>query len=432
MKDFSLALIILPILLIQKGYYNIKEYNLKNGLKVLILEDHSSPIISLGIWYRVGSRNELPGKTGISHLLEHMLFKGTKKLSSEEFSKIIQKMGGVDNAFTSNDVTAYWEVFPKDNFEKVLEMEADRMQNCVFREFEEEKKVVMEERRLHENSPEGVFWEELEALSYKVHPYKNPVIGWMSDLENITLEDVKNHYKTYYSPNNSFMIVVGDIDEKKAISLIKKHFEKIPKAKKIPAVNVKEPPQMGEKRAYIKKEGFAKKLGIAYPIPEAGSPDEIPLSILAYVLGGDKTSRLYKKIVYEKGFATSVGAYADIRIDQGLFVIAIDLKMNSSFDEVLNEVLNEIEKIKKEKIEEKELLKAKNQIKANFVYSQESILRQNFVIGRFESLKGWKKLLTYLEDVDKVKEEDLKRVANNYLNENSRNILFLEPILPQK
>ncbi|MEO0263069.1 MAG: pitrilysin family protein, partial [candidate division WOR-3 bacterium] len=211
MRDLFLGFLIFPILLVQKmGYQNIKEYTLKNGMKVLILEDNSSPIISLGIWYKVGSRNEVTGKTGISHLLEHMMFKGTKRIGSQEFSKIIQRIGGVDNAFTSNDATCYWEVFPKENLEKILELESDRMQNLVFREFEEEKKVVMEERRLRtENSPEGIFWEELYALSYKVHPYKNPVIGWMSDLENINLSDVKEHYKTYYSPNNAVMIIVG-------------------------------------------------------------------------------------------------------------------------------------------------------------------------------------------------------------------------------
>lgn len=434
MKDFLLGFVILPFLLVQKmGYQNIKEHILKNGMKVLILEDNSSPIISLGIWYKVGSRNETVGKTGISHLLEHMMFKGTKKIGSQEFSRIIQRMGGVDNAFTSTDATCYWEVFPKENLEKILELEADRMQNLVFREFEEEKKVVMEERRLRtENRPEGIFWEELYALSYKVHPYKNPVIGWMNDLENINLSDVKNHYNTYYSPNNAVMIIVGDVEEKKAISLVKKYFEKIPSAKNIPEVKIKEPKQMGERRMHIKKEGFSKKLGISFHIPEAGSDDEIKIQILAYILGGDKTSRLYKRLVHEKGLATECFAYSDIRIDPGLFIIAADLKLTSSFEEVLNEILKEIEKIKKEGIEDKELIKAKNQVKASFVYSQQSILRQNFIIGSFENLRGWRKILTYLDEVDKVTKEDIRNVANSYLVENSRNILYLEPILPQK
>lgn len=434
MKDFFLGFIIIPFLLIQRmGYQNIKEHILKNGMKVLILEDNSAPIISLGIWYRVGSRNEIIGKTGISHLLEHMMFKGTKKIGSQEFSRIIQRMGGVDNAFTSNDATCYWEVFPKENLKKVLELESDRMRNLVFREFEEEKKVVMEERRLRtENTPEGIFWEELYALSYKVHPYKNPVIGWMSDLENITLDDVVNHYKTYYSPNNAVMIIVGDIEEKKALSLIKKYFEKIPPVKNIPEVKIKEPPQIGERRAYIKKEGFSKKLGISFHIPQAGSDDEIPIEVLAYILGGDKTSRLYKKLVHEKELAIECFAYASIKIDPGLFIIVADLKLTSSFEEVLNEILKEIEKIKNEGVEEKELIKAKNQVKSSFVYSQQSILRQNFVIGSFENLRGWRKILTYLDEVDKVSKEDIKRVANSYLVENSRNILYLEPILPQK
>lgn len=434
MRDLFLGFLIFPILLVQKmGYQNIKEYTLKNGMKVLILEDNSSPIISLGIWYKVGSRNEITGKTGISHLLEHMMFKGTKRIGSQEFSKIIQRIGGVDNAFTSNDATCYWEVFPKGSLEKILELESDRMQNLVFREFEEEKKVVMEERRLRtENSPEGIFWEELYALSYKVHPYKNPVIGWMSDLENINLSDVKEHYKTYYSPNNAVMIIVGDVEEKKAISLVKKYFEKVPPVKNIPEMRIKEPKQMGERRMYIKKEGFSKKLGISFRIPEAGSTDEIPLQILAYILGGDKTSRLYRKIVHEKGLATECFAYSDIRIDPGLFIIVADLKLTSSFEEVLSEILAEIEKIKNEDIEEKELVKAKNQIKASFVYSQQSVLRQNFIIGSFENLRGWKKILTYLDEVDKVSKEDIKRVANFYFTENSRNILYLEPILPEK
>ncbi len=432
MKDIFLGFIIIPLFLIQKGgYQNIKEYNLKNGMKVLILEDHSSPIVSLGIWYRVGSRNEEIGKTGISHLLEHMMFKGTKKLGSQEFSKIIQRMGGVDNAFTSSDMTAYWEVFPKEKLEKILELESDRMQNAVFREFEEEKKVVMEERRLGENSPEGVFWEELLALSYKVHPYKNPVIGWMSDLESITLEDVKNHYKTYYKPNNAVMIIVGDIEEKKAYSLVKKYFGKIKPAKNIPEVTLKEPPQKGERREYIKKQGFPKKIGISYHIPEAGSPDELPFQVLAYILGGDKSSRLYKRLVYEKGFAIDCFAYADFYVDPGLFIIGADLKLTSSFDDVLKEIENEINKLKVEEIEEKEMRKAKNKIKASFVYSQESLLRQNFLIGSFEILRGWKKILTYLDEIDKISEEDIRRVLNSYFEESSRNILYMEPIIEE-
>lgn len=434
MKDFFAGLIFLfPIFLTQKSaFFNIKEHILQNGMKILILEDHSSPIVSLGIWFKVGSRNEVTGKTGISHLLEHMMFKGTEKIGSEEFSKIIQRMGGEDNAFTSNDMTAYYEVIPKTGFEKVLELESDRLQNLVFREFESEKKVVMEERRWRtENIPEGIFWEELYALAYRVHPYKNPVIGWMSDLESITLEDVIEHYKTYYSPNNAVMVVVGDIKENEALNLIKKYFEKIPPAEKIPEVKTKEPPQLGERRGVVKKEGFSKKIGIAYHIPQAGHPDEIPLSILAYILGGDKSSRLYKRLVREKEFVTNIFASADVKVDPGLFLIVADLKLFTPFDEVEKEILEEIERIKKEGVAEKELLKGKNQTKASFVYLQQSTMYQNFVIGSFEIERGWRRLLTWLDEIDKVKSDDVKRVANEYFEETNRTVLYLEPVFPE-
>lgn len=434
MKDFLFGtFLIFPLLLLNKSaFYNIKEHTLKNGMKLLVLEDHSSPIISLGLWFKVGSRNEVTGKTGISHLLEHMMFKGTEKVGSEEFSKIIQRMGGTDNAFTGNDMTAYYEVFPAENLKRILELESDRLQNLVFREFESEKNVVMEERRWRtENLPDGVFWEELYALAYRAHPYKNPVVGWMSDIEGITLEDVKKHYKTYYSPNNTVMVIVGDVKEKEALELVKKYFEKIPPAKEIPEVNTKEPPQLGERRAVIKKEGFSKKIAIAYHIPEAGHPDEIPVSILAYVLGGDKSSRLYKKLVREKELVTNVFAYADIRVDPGLFLIMADLKLQTPFEEVEKEIISELEKVKQEGVTNKELLKGKNQTKASFVYYQQSTMYQNFIIGSFEIERGWKKLLTWMDDINKVENDDIKRVANNYFKEDNRTVLYLEPVPPQ-
>ncbi|MEO0144817.1 MAG: pitrilysin family protein [candidate division WOR-3 bacterium] len=298
---------------------DIKEKTLDNGLKVYVIEEHSAPVASVQVWYRVGSKNEVVGITGSAHLLEHMMFRGTKEI--KDYSQIIDQLGGSDNAFTSFDETAYWCEIPSSAVEKVLYMEADRMRNIIFDGFDEERNVVIEERRWRtENDQRGALWEALFATVFWAHPYRNPVIGWRSDLEGVSLERVKEFYDTYYAPNNAYLIVVGDVKAEEIFNLAQKYFGKY-ESKKIPEFYTKEPEQKGIRRTEIKKEGFATYIAIAYRVPRGGSSESPAVSLLSDILGGGKTSRLYKSIVHEKGLASSISAfYYDLK-DESIYFL---------------------------------------------------------------------------------------------------------------
>ncbi|MCI0469121.1 MAG: insulinase family protein, partial [Nitrospirae bacterium] len=249
---------------------SVKEHTLNNGLKVLIINDHKSPLATFQIWYRVGSRDEPSGKTGISHLLEHMMFKGTQKHGSKQFSNIIQRNGGSDNAFTTKDYTMYYQTLSSDRIALSFELEADRMKNLLLdaKEVESEKNVVMEERRMrYDDEPKNLLYEEVVAAAFKAHPYHWPVIGWMTDIQSISSDDLREYYKKYYSPDNAFIIVSGDIAADKILPEIKKNFENIPLNKRERKNLTAEPQQIGERRIYLKKEAELPYLIMAYHVP---------------------------------------------------------------------------------------------------------------------------------------------------------------------
>jgi len=252
---FSILYLISPFLFAQEGLrLDIKEHRLKNGLQVLILEDHAAPVVTVQVWCKAGSRNERPGITGVSHVLEHMMFKGTKKRGPEEYSEIVQRHGGTDNAFTSNDMTAYYSVLPSSQIELAFDLEGDRFNRPLFREFLQERDVVKEERRLGENDPQDRLYEELQAAAFKAHPYGWPVIGWMSDLDQLVEEDLENYFQTYYSPNNLSLVVVGDVKEKDALRLSEKYFGKTKNRGAPPSLRTVEPEQKGERRLEVHGE----------------------------------------------------------------------------------------------------------------------------------------------------------------------------------
>ena len=264
-----------------------QEVVLENGLKVLLLENHKSPAVTFQVWYRVGSRNEIDGKSGLSHFLEHMMFKGTAKTGPEEYSRIIAKNGGRSNAFTSSDVTVYFATMSRDKIGIAIDLEADRMANARLdgKFFEPEKKVIMEERRLRtEDNPVSALAEITGAVTYTVHPYRRPVIGWMGDIEGLTREDLREHYRTYYAPNNAFLVVVGDFSTPEILAQIKAAFGKIPRGPAPPRVNVEEPPQRGERRVILKKEAELPVLLLDYHVPNTESPDSFALDLLTTVL----------------------------------------------------------------------------------------------------------------------------------------------------
>ena len=416
---------------------DVKEKTLSNGLKVLVLEDHSTPTATFQVWYRVGSRDEVYGKTGISHMLEHMMFKGTHKYGPGEFSNIVARNGGVENAFTSRDYTAYFENWASDRIEVSMKLESDRMSNLLLdeKEFEKEKQVVMEERRLRtEDDPTSLLVEELFATAYKVHPYHWPVIGWMGDIESFSVKDLRSYYNSYYAPNNAVVVVVGDVDAQDVFSKMEKWFGSIP-SRPVPHHHItQEPPQRGEKRVtVVSSEARLPFVMLAFHVPTVGSKDEHALEVLASVLGDGKSSRIYKRFVREERSALFAGAYYSRMRDSGLLYFYVGLLPGKGVDEVESQILQEIERVKREGITQQELEKAKNQIEAGFIYGLDSNFYRAMTIGRLEVTGvGYRYLQTYVDNVRKVTAQQVKEVANRYFTEENRTWGVLLPETGEK
>jgi len=427
----SLILLIIPNALALTNA-SIHEEVLPNGLKVIALKDPNSPLAVFQIWYRTGSINEEIGRTGISHLLEHMMFKGTHKYGPGIFSRMISRAGGIDNAGTSKDYTFYFQKLPPERIYISIELEADRMKNLIMdqHEVESEKKVVMEERRLrHEDDPQSIVYEEVVATAFKNHPYRWPVIGWMSDIEGITRDDLMSYYKRYYVPNNAFIVVAGDIDVDNVMERIREEFGQIPAGEAIKIKEVAEPEQRGEKRVYIKKEAELPYILIAYKTPNIFDEDSYALDVLAYILSDGKTSRLYRGLVDEKRIALSVDAsYDNLQRYNTLFYIDGTPMPGKGIDELERAIYDEIERLKGSPPTKEEVQKVKNRIEAEFVMSQDSIFYQARLLGVFEILGDWRLKDRYLEGIRRVTPEDVQRVARRYLTEDNRTVGVLIPL----
>jgi len=410
----------------------VKEYVLDNGLKVLIVEDHKAPTATFQVWYRVGSRDENVGKTGLSHLLEHMMFKGTAKYGPKTFSQTIQRAGGTDNAFTTKEYTAYFELLASDRIGLPIEMEADRMQNLNLapESVLSERDVVMEERRLrYEDDPQNAVYEEVTAAAFKNHPYRWPVIGWMSDLKTLNPQDLIAHYRTYYAPNNAVVVVVGDVNSEEILSKIRDSFGKIPVGPAIKEHSVSEDAQYGEKRIYVKKEAELPYVFSVYKVPDIKNEDSFALDVLANILSEGKSSRLYHSLVYEKQIAVSAWAsYEGLSRDPFLFLTGATASQGKKINDVEKALLDEIAKIKKEPPSGRDVQKAKNQIEASFIMEQDSIYMQARVIGTFEMIDGWRMIDKYLEGIRQVSPDDVRRVAEKYLVAERKTTGVLVPV----
>lgn len=433
MRFSKIVLIIVFLLLPLAADASVKEYILKNGLKVLIIEDHKAPLATFQIWYRAGSRDEPAGKTGISHLLEHMMFKGTRKYSSKEFSGIIKRNGGSDNAFTTKDYTMYFQTLSSDRIGISIELEADRMENLLLDPMEvaSEKNVVMEERRMrYEDDPQNLLYEEVIAAAFKAHPYQWPVIGWMSDIESIEREDIFKHYKTYYSPDNAIIIISGDVNPDNVIADVRKHFEGIPNAMKNSTdKKTSEPEQKGERRIYLKKDAELPYVLIAYHTPSFPHDDSFALEVLSAVLSGGKSSILYRNIVREKQIALNAFAdYNALQRDPFLFVIGATAAPQKNIGDIEKALSEEIEKIRKSPPSEKEVQKAKNQIEASFVFAQDSSYSRALYAGMFAMLGDRRLMDRYLEGIRKVRPEDVQAAARKYLIEDNKTVGVLVPV----
>jgi len=413
-----------------------KEYVLDNGLKVLLVEVPKAPVVTVQIWYRVGSRNEVLGRAGLSHMLEHMMFKGTPQNPKGTFSRTIRKNGGNDNAFTSQDFTAYFENLAADRVALALELEADRLRGLLLdeKEFQLEREVVKEERRLRtEDDPQSFLVESLFAQTFLMHPYHWPIIGWFPDLNAMTREDLKRHYDTYYVPNNATLIVVGDIKADALLPTITRLFESIPKGPTPPQQVVAEPEQKGERRIIVKREAQLPFVMAGYRTPNYADADSYPLMILESILSHGKSSRLYRSLVYEQKQALAVGAeYSLLRTDPELFYFYAVVRPGRKVEDVEQVLYREIAKLQAEPPSAKELERAKNQVEAAYVFGQDSNFRQAMLLGEAESVgAGWRHVGQFLERIRGVTAQDVQRVAKRYFVQDTRTVGILLPIPPK-
>ncbi len=411
----------------------VQEFKLDNGLKILFIEDHKIPLATFQIWYRVGSMDEPAGKSGISHFLEHLMFKGTPRYGSKVFSNLIQSKGGTDNAHTTRDYTMYHQTLPSDAMRLSVELESDRMKNLSLNpnDLESERSVVMEERRMrYEDDPQNLLDEEVTTTSLEAQAYRKPVIGWMSEIAAITRKDVVDYYATYYSPDNAFIIVSGDVKPDELMPIIKKEFGKIPPAgNRISRVRTFEPPQKGEKIVYLEKESAELPFIImAYHVPSFPDKDSAALDVLSTILSGGKSSRLYLSLVYEKRIALDASAdYSGLNRDPFLFQLSATAAPGKDIKEVEKALSDEVEKLAKEPPSAEEVQKAKNQVEASFIFARDSSYSEALYTGMFEVVGDWRLKDKYLEGIRGVTPEAVRDVAARYLTKQNRTIGYLMP-----
>ena len=412
----------------------VKETVLRNGLKLILLEDHKAPVVVFQIYYRVGSRNEALGHTGLSHILEHVMFKGTPTVAPEEYSKIIQRNGGRTNAWTTQDSTTYFASLASDRVGVVIDLEADRMTNLKLTDevFLPERSVIMEERRLRvDNNPSDALFEQLASTAYAAHTYQFPVIGWMSDIGQATVGDALQHYRTYYIPNNAFIVVVGDFDTTALIKQITDAFGDTPIGPPPPAVRAVEPVQHGERRVELRREAQLPYVAMAYHVPNLNSPDAAALEVLGAILSGGESARLHRELVYRQRLAREAGASYDYTsIDPGLFTAYAQPLPGQSEAAVEAALTRELERAAAEPPTAHELEKAKNGIEADFIFGQDSLFYQAMLLGEYEVASGWRRIDEYLPAVRAVTAADVLRVAQAYLRPTNRTTAVLIPDPP--
>lgn len=414
----------------------VEVHTLSNGLKVFLVEEHKAPVVTIQVWYKVGSRNEITGKTGLAHLAEHMMFKGTEAHGKGEFSRLVAVAGGTENAFTGWDYTAYFENLSADQINLSLELESDRMRNLIYNpgEFDLERNVVKEERRLRtEDDPQSLVVENLFAMAFIVHPYHSPIIGWMTDLNRLTRDDAFTFYRKYYNPNNATLVIVGDIDPKSLLPRIKETFGAISAGDTVPPIGITEPEQRGERRFVVEKEAQLPFVFAGFHVPTYNDADTYALSVLETVLSSGKSSRLYRDLVYEKRLALSVGgSYDGLSADPSLFYFYGVPLPGQTIGDLEAAIFDEVEQLKKEPVSDKELTKAKNQIEASFVFGLDSNFYRAMQIGRAETVgAGYSYYESFVDNIQKVTAEDVRRVAEKYLVKENRTVGILNPLPPR-
>ena len=420
-------------------FANPHEYMLANGLKIVVKEDHRSPVVISQIWYKAGSIDELNGTTGVAHVLEHMMFKGTKNISSGEFSKKIAAVGGRDNAFTSRDYTGYFQQLHKSKLALAMKLEADRMRNLILteEEFAKEIKVVMEERRLRtDDQPHALVYEKMMSVAYQSHPYRRPIIGWMNDLENMTVGDAQEWYDRWYAPNNAVLVLVGDVDPKEVYSLAQKYYGEI-ESRPIASLAVRKPQtevtQAGIKRLQIKAPAQMPYLVMGYhaPVLHDANADWEPyaLQMLVGVLDGNGSARLNKELVRNQQIASSINAdYDSTGRGPGMFFLSGTPSEGRSAAELESAIRIEIERLIDAGVTEKELRRVRAQVVSSHVFQLDSMFYQAMQIGQLESVGlSYRDLDTIIKKLQAVTAEQVREVAIKYLIDDSLTVAVLDP-----
>jgi zinc protease len=405
---------------------------LPNGLRVILSEDHSTPIVNVQLWYHVGSKNERPGRTGFAHLFEHMMFKGSKNVEPEAHTSIISSVGGRANAYTTEDTTVFWQTIPAHYLPMVLWMEADRMATLRVDEesFRREREVVKEERRMRvENQPYGRLQEIILDNSFTVHPYKHPTIGSMADLEAASIADVRDFHQTFYVPENATLTIVGDFDPAQALQLVTQYFARVPKAARpVPRDIPREPPMKAERRAVIEEAWPLPAVVVAYHITYDGHPDSYPLHITAKILSDGQSARIPRELIYNKRLALSAFGSGNLIEDPNLFYAVAIVQPGKTVKEVEAALIAEFDKLKTDGVTEQELQRAQNQFARDYMLSRETNEEKAMHLAHAAVIHN--DITTADGEFDifmNTTVADVQRVSRTYFNANNRIVLHIMP-----
>ncbi|MDG4554745.1 MAG: pitrilysin family protein [Candidatus Competibacter sp.] len=415
----------------------VHEFTLDNGLKILVREDHRAPVVVSQVWYKVGSSYEPSDLTGISHLLEHMMFKGTPTTPGGEFSRLIAANGGDENAFTSRDYTAYFQTLEKDRLELSFRLEADRMRHLLLKpeDVSKEAQVVAEERRLRtEDQPEALTSERFNAAAYLTSPYRNPIIGWMQDIQALSLDDLKRWYRQWYAPNNATLVVVGDVNPTQVRDLAQKHFGPLPASELTPPKPAAEIPQLGERRIVVKTPAEVPYVLLGYKAPTLKTATEewepYALDVLESILDGGNSGRISRNLVRGAQIAAAAGSgYNPTSRLEELFLLAGNPAPGRTNAELEQALRAEVAKLREELVSPEELGRVVTQATAADVYQQDSLFYQGMRLGMLETVGlGWNKLDDYVQRLQAVTPEQVREVARKYLTDDRLTVATLEPL----
>jgi len=422
----------------------LTESLLDNGLKVIVQEEHTAPLASVWCWYKVGSKDEGPGITGVSHWVEHMNFRGTTNIPRDQVKGIIEQFGGSWNGYTWIDQTTYLETATRDALDRMLFIESERMSNCLYHpdDCESERTVIISELQGGENDPDQLLDQELTATAFKAHPYRHPTIGWLSDLETMTRDDLYSYYRRYYVPNNATLVIVGDVDTSDAMKRVERHFGGIAPGAAVPRLRTIEPEQTGERRLTIRRPGTTAYLKLGYHAPSVTDPHFFPLAILDAVLTGAKglnlrssfrvpppqrSARLYRALV-ERGLASSVGGALLPTEEPFLYTVSATATAGTPLATVEAALLEELERVQRHGVSDAEIVKARAQLRARLVFDRDSVTNIAHQLGYFETIARADVFASLPSKIAAVTVEQVAAAAGDILRASNRTVGWFDPL----